>query len=328
LDPGSERVLVVEAEVRGIRLLDFLARMLPGLRAAAARQLVAAGEVTVNGEDCLHDRRLRVGDVVMLPATAGSGPAAAPRRQRRDEPLAVLAETATALVVDKPPGLPTVPTRDGRDGGVHAQLAALRPGQDLRIVHRLDRDTSGCLLLAKGLVAAQHFDRQFSTGLVQKTYLAVVDGAPLQDEFAVERWLGPDPRRPGKVVVGAAGSRGFRDARTLVTVRQRFLRHALLELRPQTGRGHQLRVHLASLGHPIVADADYGGRPLLLSELKTEYKLRPGVAEKPLLSRLFLHAERLELDDVDGQRLAVRAPLPADLEQALQRLSRFDQARS
>lgn len=318
---------MVEAEVRGIRLFDFLARMLPGLRGAAARQLVAAGDVTVNGEECLHDRRLRVGDVVMLPATAGAGPVAA-RQPRRPEPLVVLAETATAVVVDKPPGLPTVPTRDGRDGGVHAQLEALRPGEDLRIVHRLDRDTSGCLLLAKGLAAAQHFDRQFAGGLVQKTYVAVVDGAPLQDEFVVERWLGPDPRRPGKVVVGTAGSRGFRDARTLVTVRQRFSRHALLELRPQTGRGHQLRVHLASLGHPIVADADYGGRPLLLSELKTEYKLRPGVAEKPLLSRLFLHAERLALDDVDGRRLDVRAPLPADLEQALQRLLRFDQTRS
>lgn len=330
-------MLVVEAEVRGIRLVDFLLRFAGIATPARARGLLGGGAVTVNGEDCLHDRKLRLGDVVIVSvdddaagerAGPGAPHAARPARERTGAALPeVLWESEHALVVQKPPGLPTVPTRDGRDGGIHALLAALRPQDDLRIVHRLDRDTSGCLLLAKGVEAARHFDLAFREGAVQKTYVALVDGVPNDADFVVEAWLGPDPARPGKVVVGPAEAKGFRPALTEVHVDKAYRRHALLSLRPRTGRGHQLRVHLASVGHPIVGDSDYGGRPLLLSELKNDYKLRPGVPEQPLLKRLFLHAQRLVFCDLDGGNVEVDAPPLADLEQAVRKLDKFDRAR-
>ena len=321
-----EHVFVVEPAQRGIRLADFLAASLPSAHPLSLRDLVAQGEVSVNGVECLSNVRLRGGDVVLVGAAAAVR-GAAEGGGLRPVDIPVLIETATALVVVKPAGLPTVPTRDGRDSGMHGLLPGLRPQGDLRIVHRLDRDTSGCLLLAKGIEAARHFDAAFQDGAVQKTYVALVQGVPARAEFEIDLWLGPDPRRPGKVVASATEQRGFRDAHTRVAVRRAYSSHALLELRPSTGRGHQLRVHLAASGHPIVGDSDYGGQPLLLSEIKTDYKLRPGVVERPLLARMFLHAERLQFHDVDGAAVMAEAPLPPELDTALRKLDRFDATR-
>jgi RluA family pseudouridine synthase len=267
-----------------------------------------------------HRVRLRSGDVVQIERDG-----LAPRPESPAPVPAVLHESASVLVIAKPAGVVTVPDRSGREAGVYALLPEL--GADVRIVHRLDRDTSGCLLLGKGLTAAQHFDVQFRTGAVHKTYVALVDGLPLQDAFSIDAWLGSDRRRPGKVVTASAPGRGLREAHTDVLVRRRFRQHALLELRPRTGRSHQLRAHLASVGHAIVGDLDYGGRDLLLSALKGDYKLRRGVAERPLLRRMFLHAERIVFDDVDGARVDVSAPLPADLTIAVQKLESYDRRR-
>lgn len=309
----------------GIRLADLLARALPQIHALALREWVLGGAIRVNGEVCLADRRLRVGDVVQIKADlAAARPAAAAPRA---DGLPVLFESATALVVGKPAGLTTVPDRSGQERGVHGQLEALRPGADLRIVHRLDRDTSGCLLLAKGLSAARHFDEQFRDGLVHKTYVAVVHGVPPAESFAIDAWLGPDKRRPGKVLSSPTEQPGFRSAHTRVERRRAFARHALLGLQPTTGRSHQLRVHLQSIGHPIVGDRDYGGDPLLLSALKPGYKLRRGVDEKPLTKRMFLHAERVVFRDLDGAEVDVSMPLPDDLAVALRQLESFDDRR-
>jgi RluA family pseudouridine synthase len=315
-------VLVVERELAGIRLHDLLARSWPGVRRSDLRQIVAGGEVSVNGEECVSDRRLRVGDVVTLTQVPESREPAteAPAVPRVD--LVVLAETGTALVVAKPAGVPSVPTRHGKEPGVHGRLQELRPDDDLRIVHRLDRNTSGCLVLAKGLEAARHFDQQFRERHVRKTYVALVAGVPHQDAFAIDAFLGPDRRRPGMVVASDRDKKGFREAHTDVRVRQRFRRHALLALHPTTGRGHQLRVHLQSVGHPIVGDEDYGGERLLLSRLKPDYKKRTGVEERPLLQRMFLHAERVSFRDVDGSEIDVEAPLPEDLAVALRHVEK------
>lgn len=309
----------MDEPLAGIRLADFLERVGSGFRRADLRWSVAAGRVRVNGMPGSPQQRLRAGDVVQF-AAAGL----LPRYDAARGLPAVLYESATVLVVDKPAGVPTVPDRSGRDPGMHGQLAALRPDADLRIVHRLDRDTSGCLLLGKGVAAARHFDAQFRGGMVRKTYVALVDGVPTADTWTIDAWLGPDPRRPGKVIAAHAPGRGLREARTEVAVRRRFERHALLDLHPRTGRSHQLRVHLAASGHAIVGDAAYGGRQLLLSTLKGDYKLRRGVAERPLLQRMFLHAQRVEFADVDGTRVDVAAPLPEDLEVAMQKLDSYD----
>lgn len=322
-------VLVVERELAGVRLQDLLARSWPRVHRAALRQLVASGEVSVNGEACVSDRRLRVGDVVLLagpPETIPARPSGASMGRGVME-LPVLAETGSALVVAKPAGTPSVPSRHGKEPGVHGLLAQLRPKDDLRIVHRLDRDTSGCLVLAKGLAAARHFDVQFRERRVHKTYLALVGGVPHRDRFEVSKWLGPDRGRPGMVRVVAEGKKGGRAAHTEVEVARRFRRHALLTLHPTTGRGHQLRVHLQSVGHPIVGDEDYGGERLLLSRLKPDYKQRTGVDERALLQRMFLHAERVRLLDIDGVEVDVTAPLPEDLTVALRHVEKHASAR-
>lgn len=312
-------------EADGALLAEALAHAQPGHHAVDLRADVAAGRVRVNGEACVTNRRVRAGDVVeWSPGNAPRGPAA---KRGVEQRLDVLWEGAAALVVAKPAGLVTVPDRSGKEGGVHAHLAALRPDADLRIVHRLDRDTSGCLLLAKGLAAAQHFDRQFTGALVRKTYVALAQGEVVRDAFAIDAWLGPDRRRPGKVVASHRELPGFKSAHTDVVVRERFARHTLLELRPTTGRSHQIRVHLQSIGHPIVGDRDYGGEELLLSRLKPGYKLRKGAPERPLLARMFLHAEQLSFVDVDGAAVAVECPLPEDLAVALRQLASHDERR-
>ena len=310
-----------------MRLGDFLQRELGDVHRLAVRQLLGDGAVAVNGATCTSDRRLRTGDVVSVLRQPDRRPVQAEHPVAAQD-LRVLLETDSALVIAKPPALPTVPDRSGRDGGVHALLPALRPGADLRIVHRLDRDTSGCLLLAKGLAAARHFDAAFRAHEVHKTYVALVQGVPTADEFPIDAWLGPDKRRPGKVVASADERPGFRSAHTKVVVQQRFERHALLALHPTTGRGHQLRVHLQSVGHPIVADLDYGGERPLLSQWKRGYKQRPGTVERPLLERLFLHAQRLVGRDLDGRELDAEAPLPDDLTIVLRHLTKRAPRRS
>jgi len=324
-------VLVVEDDLRGVQLVDLLARELPKAHHAALRQLIGSGSVRVNGEVCLSSRRLRRGDVVTVEAAAVPQFAPPPTAALPT----VLYASAAAMVVQKPAGMTVVPDRSGKERGLHGLLPQLRPGGDLRVVHRLDRDTSGCLLLADGLEAARHFDRQFRDGAVAKVYLGLVQGVPSADEFSITAWLGPDPARPGKVISSAVERKGFRAAHTDVRVRTRYGRGALLELRPRTGRGHQLRVHLQSVGLSLAGDRDYGGEPLLLSAWKRGYKLRAGVAERPLLERMFLHALSLSFDDPADDpavhaaplRVTVEAPLPDDLAMALQKLERFDESR-
>lgn len=313
---------MVEQPSTGCTLADFLLQNLPDRHRVDVRHQIESGLVRVNGQTSRSSHALRFGDVVEL---MGAMP---PERPQSGAPALpqVLFESASTLVVDKPPKLPTVPDRAG-DRGVHGLLSALRPGADLRIVHRLDRDTSGCLVLAKGIVAARHFDRLFTGGDVRKTYVALVHGVPQQAAFSIDACLGPDRRRPGKVMAAATMRPGFRAACTRVVVRTSFARHALLELHPETGRGHQLRVHLQSVGHPIVGDADYGGQPLLLSQVKPSYKRRAGVVERPLLARLFLHAARVEFGDLDGTAVRVDAELPEDLALALRQLANYDNTR-
>lgn len=323
----TDQVLVVEADLAGSALADFLETSLPPTHRLVLRDLIASGRVKVNGEICLSSRKLREGDVVQLPEEDRPEGNRRPRTTKTHEAPEVRYESSSVLVIGKPAGLATVPGRAAGERSIHGGLAGLRPADDLRIVHRLDRDTSGCLLLGKGVEAARHFDEQFRKGLVAKTYVALVHGVPAQERFSIDAWLGPDPRRPGKVVAAKTERKGFRRAHTEVQRRRAFRRHALLELHPTTGRGHQLRVHLQSVGHAIVGDRDYGGEPLLLSGLKTGYKRRPGVRERPLVDRLFLHAERVSFCDLDGTQVTVETPLPEDLAMALQKLEDFDERR-
>lgn len=284
------------------RLDAFLGTRAPDLSRSYAKKLIADGLVTVNGSEAKPAYALRGGDLVSV---------VIPDPERLDltpEPidLAVVYEDADLIVVDKPAGM-TVHPAPGHPRGtlVHALLAHCpdlagiggveRPG----IVHRLDKDTSGLIAVAKNAAAHRSLTGQFKARTVSKMYLALVKGRPKPSEGRIDSPLGRDPRHRKRIAPVDGGREAITGYRTAAV----FKGVTLLEVRPRTGRTHQIRAHLASIGHPLVGDALYGGR-------------------SPLLSRHFLHAARLEVDHPrTGERLALESPLPADLMTALDALT-------
>lgn len=322
--------ITVGEEFSGTRLNDFLDQHFSGVDRRFLRGLVREGRVKVNFQSADGHQKLKIGDhcSIELPEGTTEMP-----RYKRGEPkdvetteLAVLYEDEDLVVVHKPPGVPSLPDRAGKSVGVLGLVRQQFGSDELRSVHRLDRDTSGCLCFARTLEVARFLDRAFREKTVEKTYLALVEGIERRDEYTVTKWLGPDRRRPGKVRTVAEESKGARSAETDVRVLERFKKFTLLEVHPKTGRGHQIRVHLQSQGTPIAVDTDYGSRgPLLLSQIKSGYKSRPGQRENPLLERMFLHAQVLDLPAFgrEGERIVVEAPLPEDLDTPLGKLRRF-----
>jgi RluA family pseudouridine synthase len=331
----AELTCTVPDDLSGVRFQDFLERTWPSADRTFLRRLVRDGLATVNYEGVHGHRRLKPGDFVRLELPEGLTALPDHRGPKNvvdpDRPAAleVLAENDLCLVLDKPPGLPCVPDRAGRTSGVHGMLPSIRPDEDLRIAHRIDRYTSGCLAIAKGIEGARWLDLCFRERRAEKAYLALVEGVVRRDAFPITRALGPDRKRPGKVTVVAAGQKRSRDAHTDIEVVERFAAHTLLVARPRTGRGHQIRAHLRSIGHPIVGDVDYGSKgPLHLSDIKRGYKARTGAVEKPLLERMFLHAHRIRLPmPEDGVALEAEAQPPADLALVLDKLRRFSSPR-
>ncbi len=239
--------------------------------------------------------------------------------------IPVLHRGAGWAAVDKPPGLPIVAERQkpGQTPLLDAIAAALGAGA-LLVVHRLDRDTTGVLLVATEPDAHRDLSIQFQRRLVRKEYLALVRGDVLAAEGKVDASLERDPSRPGHMRVARPGRPGKR-ALTRYEVVERFRGYSLLRVRPRTGRMHQIRVHLAHEGFPLAVDPDYGGgEALLLSTLKRGYKPPRDRPEAPLLGRLALHAAALALRDPGtGETVRIEAPLPDDLERALRALRKY-----
>jgi RluA family pseudouridine synthase len=232
----------------------------------------------------------------------------------------IIYEDAALLAFDKPSGLPVAPdrwdrTRENLMALVHAKL-----GSGVTNVHRLDADTSGVLLCTKTKPALDFLSGQFQAKTAEKIYHALVVGAAAQDEFTVELALAEDERRPGLM---RAVKRGGKPSATRFRVLERFKGFAWLECRPFTLRLHQIRVHLAVRGLPILNDPFYGDHtPLLLSNLKRGYKGRAN--ERPLIGRLALHASELTVTHPETRdRLTLRAPLPREFSVALKYLRRF-----
>jgi RluA family pseudouridine synthase len=264
--------------------------------------------------------------------------------------LPIVYEDDVLLALDKPSGLMIAP--DTYDKEKPNLMSAIRRALDtgaswvrerglstLANVHRLDADTSGLLLLAKTREALRALAAQFNDRSVGKCYLAFVEGEPDQDEFRVEMKIGPHPARPWLQVERRHGGRStLTNFRVLEKFRFPYLRThivptstlrncSLVQCEPQTGRTHQIRVHLRYAGNSIVGDALYGQGPksfVLLSQLKKGYKQHGHQAERPLLGRLALHAERLIVKHpVTNQPLELIAPLPKDFEVALKYLRKY-----
>jgi RluA family pseudouridine synthase len=246
--------------------------------------------------------------------------------------IPVLFEDAQLLALDKPAGLPTSPDRcdPARPSLIqllHAGIAANKPWAGERALsylmpaHRLDVDTSGVILLAKSKPMLLVLANLFANGKPGKQYVALVHGTPQQEHFEVEAKLGPHPARPGMMRVDSvAGKR----SRTVFEVLERFSRDTLLKCEPLIERPHQIRAHLCHAGLRVVGDDAYGGKPLWLSRLKPDYRLKAGKTERPLISRAALHAERLTLSHpITGEALAITAPWPKDLKVAVKYLRQY-----
>lgn len=244
--------------------------------------------------------------------------------------IPVLAEDAHLLALDKPAGLLVSPDRYDRERPnlmrlLHEGIVAGKPWARerglsyLANAHRLDLETSGVLLLAKDRPTLVRLADQFGSSVPRKTYVALVSGSP-KPEFEVDVKLRPDHRDPARIRWATDGKKAF----TRFVVREDFGGLALVECRPETGRTHQIRVHLLAAGHPIVADPLYGsGERLFLSALKRNYRPKRDEEERPLTPRMALHAWRLELPHpVTGEPFVAEAPWPRDIEVALKHLRR------
>jgi len=325
---GDGPTLKVGREFDGEGLLEFLAAHLVNLSKARLRQMLASGGVALNARVATGMDRVRAGDVVQLPPDVQLGP---PPEQQLS--LRVLFEDARHLCVDKPPGHPVLPGRHGEGGEFFTSLLAYlnrdaAPGGPYRrphLVHRLDRDTSGVLLVAKDVEAGRCLSRQFERGEVRKTYLGVIEGVLPRDELEVDI---PVRRMSGSVIkMEAAGRRG-KTARTSLALKERFGHFSLLSIQPRTGRQHQIRVHLAAIGYPLAVDALYGRRKVLRGEdfnaiVGHEAARRSAV----LLARCPLHAASVRYRHPEtGRPMETASSLPLDMKGFLELLREQDPA--
>jgi RluA family pseudouridine synthase len=235
----------------------------------------------------------------------------------------IIYEDDVMLAFDKPSGMLVAPDRWDKQRENLMGLVHDKMGHGVANVHRLDADTSGILLCSKTKPALDFLSGQFQGKTVEKKYLALVVGSPPADEFPVELPLGDDERRPGKMRVVRKGKPSVTEFRVL----ERFGAFSWLECRPLTGRTHQIRVHLAASGWPILNDAFYGNPEvqLLLSKLKRGYKGRAD--EKPLLQRLALHASELVVKHpLTKEPTLIKSELPKEFEVALKYLRKFPAA--
>lgn len=233
----------------------------------------------------------------------------------------ILFEDDSFIAFDKPSGLLVAPDRWDKERENLADMIHAKLSPNFFNVHRLDRDTSGVILVAKTKKALDAASDLFHSREVQKQYVAIAHGLPKEEKGTIRMPIVEDEERPGKMKTVRHGKPAVTDFEVV----ERWRRYALVKLVPHTGRTHQLRVHLAAIGCPVVCDRFYGdGRGLMLSELKKHYKQHADRPESPLIGRLALHAEVLSLPHpVTGEPLILRAPLPDDFELALKYLRRY-----
>ncbi|GAB4351474.1 MAG: 23S rRNA pseudouridine(955/2504/2580) synthase RluC [Immundisolibacter sp.] len=306
---GTVTHIDVSTEQAGQRIDNFLLAHWRGLPRSRVYRLLRRGEVRVNGARIGPDHRLRAGDRVRLPPVdlvPPRPPQQAPTRQLDELSARILYEDERLLVLDKPAGLACHGGSGLRYGAIEA-LRQLRPNQPfLELVHRLDRDTSGCLLIAKRRSTLRALHEQLRRGAVKKRYLALLTGHLDHRRQRVDAPLARYARGGERLVrVDPTG----KPAATVFRVRERFSGAVLAEAELLSGRTHQIRVHAAHLGCPLAGDAKYGDR-------RAETGLS-GIG----LERLFLHATAIEIAPIEGVRACrFSSPLPATLESVLIRL--------
>lgn len=331
-----------------MELDEFLCLSFPLLNKGFLRHQVREGKILVDGNPAAPSQRLRMDQVLFVDFDETEDLPRAPVAPLARLPI--LYEDPLVLAVDKPPGLAVEPERWARGNasvaGALLEMALARSGAEPeavvpletelefrpRILHRLDKDTSGVLLVAKTVEAERRLRSAFDGGEVHKTYLALVEGEhPLPDgDFEIiDLPIGPDERKSGRMSVDPENGK---PSQTRIRIEQRFRGYTLLRCEPLTGRTHQIRVHLREIGFPLAVDRVYGRRDALrLSEIKRGYRRKPGQIEPALIDRLTLHALQIEFPDPavvssaadDGSgKIRVESPIPRDLERALKQLAK------
>lgn len=308
--------LIVGEEDAGQRLDVFLAGQFPRHSRVHLRKAITAGGVTVDGRGAKPAYRLKAGQeiAVSLPESPYEGP------EPEDIPLDVLYEDDALVAINKPAGMVVHPAKGHWSGTLTSALAfhfsqlssvggATRPG----IVHRLDRETSGVIVVAKTDAAHLAVASQFEARTTEKEYFALTAGVPNRDRDIVSEPIGAHPYHREKMAI-RDGHATSRTAETFYEVLQRWGGFAALRVIPKTGRTHQIRVHLAHLRCPVLCDRLYGGR----AQITRGELLGQGEDNVVVLDRLALHARRLKIaHPTTGEPLALEAPLPADISAVL-----------
>src|SRR5438309_984432 len=305
LNKPRARTVEIGEESAAQRIDNFLLRTLRGVPKSHVYRVLRSGQVRVNSGRVGPDYRLQIGDRVRLPPVR----VAATAKTAKPAEFPVVHEDASLLVVDKPAGV-AVHGGSGVSFGVIESLRASRPQTKfLELAHRLDRDTSGLLIVCKKRSALVELHRQLREGEVEKIYAAIVKGVPGRETFDISEPL-------HKYVTGGGERRvsvreGGKSALTKVKVAAKGREASLLEIRLATGRTHQIRVHLAHAGHPVLGDDKYGDFPLNRAVAKLGVR------------RLLLHARRLGFaHPVTGERISLESKLPDDMREFIdQRLA-------
>jgi 23S rRNA pseudouridine955/2504/2580 synthase len=303
------RRLVVDEGSEGQRLDNFLLRVLKGVPKTLVYRVIRSGEVRINKGRAAADTRLALGDEVRVPPVRTGEPKDATTVPARE--FDVLLEDEHLLAIDKPAGV-AVHGGSGVSFGVIEQLRRSRPqAKFLELVHRLDKETSGVLLLAKKRSALTHLQDQFRERGAVKIYAALVAGAWPANLKVIDVPLMKTLDAQGERHVKPSQGEGARRSITLVKVVQRFAHHTLLDVTLKTGRTHQIRVHLAHSGHPIVGDPKYGDFAANRAMARGAHRF----------ARMFLHARHLAFDHpASGERVMLDAALPSECAALLEQL--------
>ena len=299
------RKVSIDAEQAGQRIDNFLRRELPGVPKGRLYRLLRRGEVRINSGRVRAEYKLQEGDEVRIPPVwVNPGAAPPPAKLSAEIVDHVLYEDKRLLVINKPTGI-AVHGGSGISHGIIELLRHARPDlRDLSLVHRLDRETSGCLVLAKRRSALRALHEKFREGVVEKNYLALAVGDWQLGEQLIDAPLLVRHRQGGErhVIVDEEG----KSAQTRIRLSRRYGKYSLLQCSPLTGRTHQIRVHAQFAGFPLAGDERYG-------DLDANYQ-----AKKEGLPRLFLHAQSIAFPDESGNEQHFTAPLADDLERFLQ----------
>ncbi|MCR9201107.1 MAG: RluA family pseudouridine synthase [Planctomycetaceae bacterium] len=308
--------LTVESRAHGWRLDHYLSRLFPNYSRSVLKKAIDGGDVSLNGLPAKPSRRLRVNDRIHLKLTAADDV----HIQPEEIPLDILYQDDAIVVVNKPANMVVHPGRGSYSGTLTAALqfhfdqlsdvgGQHRPG----IVHRLDRDTTGVILIAKDNQIHNRVSKQFEERTVSKEYRAIVRGVPERDADFITTHVCVHNRVREKMMVCAPGGRS-REAVTFYETAEKFGRFAFVNLHPKTGRTHQLRVHMQHIGTPIVADKAYIGE----DRFTTGHLQGAPLTGDTLIARQALHAFRLTISHpVSGKPMTFEAPLPDDFERTL-----------